>query len=542
MLGIYTQYNDGELYMDATPFMYNLEFTTNENGFWYLSCNLHINKDVAADLYKARKIFHVWYGDGPNTFFEGRLEDVQYGNEIKITAYGYIRAFSDLQVNDLWSTQRYDLWHPLQSSQFPSNVLSNQWTYDQTNRVYIALNKNSSPPFAYSLGGFYFLGMQKSKRKLSYAEFTLNIVNKPLRLLYALLVTASGTTLGFKADSNAYFTNTTASGYITNVSKSYTAGDNLVFLAQYDASALYIGETGDVSMELTNVRIGTTPSISGARLYADEILKYTVSGVFALNPGQINPDMSAIRSPQTDLKEVIFEDITGKDVIDQLLMYTDSNGNFYECTVWEDQRVCFQPQKTYYNTWVVDIEDLTLVRTLEGTYNMIRTKYSKKIYAQGQVHFVPYTETQPNGRIRSGVRFVWDQIDTNVSDIKRTEFIPNQVSIDTLGIQRQTTVQIQTESESVAQAKAQKIADLRNSRALKTQIDVTYVLDEQDSRHDPRKVRSGDRIIIRNIPTALLDEVENTFFIKETKWNDDTKVMTITPAEPIDQLATIVGG
>lgn len=547
MLGFYTKYKGGDLYLDASPYMYDLEYTTNEYGFWFLTCKLHINKQLAADLYKQRKVLHVYYGDGRNTFFEGRLEDVEYSNEPKITAYGYIRSFTDLQVTDLWSTKRRDLFSTgptkLPSANHRPKLFSMQ---QEPESMDIFLTKNSDPtgiagvttPYAY----YYLLLPDKYTRPLKMATVVGDAINSSLASFY----------LGSHGISSSYLVTTanlwttsiyTSSGVHFNATFSLADSEGAIFYFLSNNAGAYVGETGEFGAKFTDIRIGTTATISGSRLYADEILKYTVSGVYALNPDYINPSTEYVQSPSRDIVECIFEDVTGLDVVQFLLDYPDSNGNPYELKVWEDQKVIFRPAKQTYNTWHVSISDLILVRTLEGTFNQFRGIYTEKLIFRGdRLGWKTYYWNQQVGNITRTVQGnhpVYEQIE--MEQKQRTNYYSNQDSIDAYGIKRQTNVALNTTTESASNAKMQTIAGIQSTKVLKSQIAVSYILDSNDARLDPRFVRSGDRIIITNIPGALLEELENTFFITETRWNNKEKLMYLTPEQPIDQLEVVLG-
>jgi hypothetical protein len=537
-----------DIFFDATGYAYNIEFTTNEYGFWYLSCNLRINKQTASDLYKQRKVLHVYYGDGRNTFFEGRLEDVEYSQEPKITAYGYIRSFTDLQITDLWSTKRYDLWTQGLRYSISANNQPDMFTAkNDADGLFIALNKNTQPsntagvstPYTY-----YFISVpDKYTRPLTTAHIIGDTRNRAGASWYCGMhgISVYPPTL---VQSNLWlYPFGTGSGVHHDLYVPLQNMQAIMLFMVYANNVLYAGETGDLHTRFYNLRIGTTPSISGGQLYADEILKYTLSGVFALNPEYISADTSYIQSPQRDIEECIFEDINGLDVIQFLLDYPDSNGDPYELKIWEEQKVIFRPAKQVYNTWRISVSDFTLVRTLEGTYNQFRGIYTEKLKFRGRLlGWETYYWTQQVGnitRVIQGNHPIYEQVE--MDEKERTDFYSNQESIDTYGIKRQTNVALNTTTDSASNAKIQTIAEIQSAKQLKSQIAVPYVLDNNGAKQDPRKVRSGDKIIITNIPAALIDEIENTFFITETRWNDEEKLMYITPAQPIDQLATILG-
>lgn len=527
MIGLYETYN-GALFKDLTPYASDIEYTTNKYGFWYFTCKLRMLPGEIAELYKRRSILHVYYGDGRNTWFEGRLEDVEYSQEPKITAYGYIRSFSDLQVTDVWSTKRVDRWQMLpEFKRSPTNKPN--WTNSTFDgKMQISVTKNTDPSNA-DLTGFFFgpyISLpDKTTRAFSAINFSLSVINKPvtsLSLGIQRIVPETG--LVSEPNPNAWLTYPTTSGtsYIDSVDIMPTSGVFLFLF--YTSSAMFVGETGDISAIWESVRIGTTPSIRYNTLYADEILKYTVSGIYNLNPNYINPTTTYIQSPQRDIEEAWFEDLSGLDVVDFLLNIPDSNGNQYELKIWENQKVLFRPEKTVFNTWYVSVDSFELVRTLEETYNQYRGVYSKKIYPNEDGVLEKPESSQGEDRIY------------------RTNWYNNTQSIKNYGLVRQATVKLPTDSHTTAQTKAQQLASMKPVLQLKSSIPVSYVLDSYGSKKDARLVRSGDKIIILNVPAPLVEEIENTFWVEETKWDENNQIMTITPEAPIDTLATIVGG
>jgi hypothetical protein len=520
MIGLFTAYN-GELFKDITPIAYAIETTTNKYGFWYFTCKLKMDSESIAALFKRRSILHLYYGDGKNTWFEGRVEDIEYSQEPSLTAYGYIRSFSDIQITDVWSTTRYDRWITQQSGYL---VASDAFTADTNERLYAAVNKNTNPAnYSPALPRLWFNAKldrpEKATRSFHSAKATVSIKNKPLITHQTIFrgVDQSETMI-----ADFWLQTTTASGFQANVSGSVPNSHAILMYDSYYSNALYVGETGDSSVTYTSLRVGTTASILTDTLYADEILRYVLSGVYTLNPGFINETSKFIQSPQQDIQEAWFEDMSGLEVIQFLLDIPSSSGVNFECKIWENQELLFRPEKSVYNTWYISVPTFTLKRTLEQTFNAWRGVYSKKVY-------------QKNGNLEK------PEPSDGKERVFRTDWYENADSVSQFGLKRQNAVNIPTDSTTRAVAKTQQIAQSKPSLQLKSEIPVSYVLDMFGKKREARLVRSGDKIVVQNVPAALVDEIENTFWVAETKWNEEERMMYIVPEEPIDTLATIIG-
>jgi len=472
------------------------EFSTNKYGFGYCKFSLNWTLEKAAQLFRLKSVGYVRLGTGNKSYFEGRLEDIEIGTEIIVTAFGYYRAFTDLQVNDLWSTTDVSKFVPI-----PNNVNSTSNKPDSFNlkldngKVYIAQNKNAS--FTSNLFAQYaFINPIGAIRKLQVVSTILNLKN----IAVASMATGiQDTDSSFGAATTVYF------GIVTSVSGlrlptvAYLPNlDAIAFYNQSRFGALYVGETGDMAVEYSNIRIGTSPSISGSRLYADEILRFTISGVNNLNTNQISTNFSSIQSPLYDLTDVWFTDQTGLDVVNTLLSYPDTSGRSYEFKVWEDQRVIFRP-KTSPNTWYIDISEIQLNRTLDKYYNQVNTR--------------------TNNTLNKSV-----------------------ISLVTVAgyHNRQTVLTLNTSDLNIAATAGSTLLSDYARKPPQSEISASYVRDSNGSYQEAINIRSGDTIIIQNIPPVLFDAIDNTFIVDETIADLETGIVRIIPEKPIAQLETLL--
>jgi hypothetical protein len=497
-LAIFDRYN-GSLLYDVTFEAKDTEFSTTRYGFGYCKFELNWPIEKAAQLFKLKSVGYVRLGTGNKAYFEGRLEDVELGNQITLTAFGYYRAFTDLQINDLWSTTDLNFWQDFPSTPLRPTGRNEMYTIQRQDGIKISLNKNvtvsGGPGNFGSVIGFY---PSKSTRLLDTIDFYYQYVSPAISANIGLqreteLYTA------YASSPNTFVLGSSASATGRVIASNLAASGLLLFLDNSPiAGLLFVGETGSFYVSYSGIRVGTTPSISGGRLYADEILRYTISGVNNLNTYQLSSDFSSIQSPRYDLTNIWFKDQTGLQVVEELLKYPDTSGNEYELKIWENQKVLFRP-KTNPNTWYIDISEISLNRTLDKYFNQVNARY---------------TDT-----------------------MKRETLLRLAVT----GFHnRQTVLTLNTTDPNiVATAGAALLSDYQR-KPPQSEISTTFVRDSNGSYQEAINVRSGDKIIIQNIPPTLFDAIDNTFIVEETIASLDSGLVRIIPEQPIAQLETLL--
>lgn len=489
-------YENNTLVLDLTSYVRDnqIEFTTSEYGFGYLKVNTRLLLPQILQLYTAKKVYHVRLGFGSKVIWEGRLEDVEIKNNPSLVAYGYWRAFSDLQVTDLWSDTKVENWKIIpelyhNSRNHPSKFTN---TTDATNRLYQAYNKNGTPTV--NDWSIYAYVAPIGSRKLQVISYIVNIKNVALANVLSGVQESDENYIG--GSTNYVLTNTSVSGLrvpVTAFTPPYQAY-SLFFINS--TASLFLGETGDMSQTVTNIRIGTTPSISGNRLYADEIVRYYASGVYSLNPNQINPTTKYIQSPQYDITDLQFNDVTGIDAIQEVLSYPSTNGVSYRFQVWEDKTIYFEP-KVARNTYYARFSDLKITRTFDTTYTQDRIVYQ------------------------------------NANDLtQRTAFY----TLQQWNTQRQSNTKI--DNVSITAVQNAKIADSTEKERIEIVTD--WLQTPQGNFVRAYECRSGDKIVFIDLPGYLTDVVDNSFMVQETITSIQTGFTRIIPEQQIAQLDSLI--
>lgn len=280
------EYRNGPILYDFSYTARNPRFQTNKYGFGVLSFGVNQTFDKNAKIYRYKKIAHVEINYGSKKLYEGRLEDIEYSDEgLTITVYGYIRAFTDIQCTDIWSRTDYDEWEVMNNDNSIPNSRPDFYNQDTQDRLYMSVKSDTD----YSTDPVY---------GTKIAMYNVEYISRPWRTVtffYELNSTGSWFA-GLQSRSSAWANALshwlpTASGNGTVTTFINTDNLNLHF-AYRPQTALFIGDDGEEFLKIRNLRYGTTFSISGARLYSDEILKYILSGVNTINPLQLSTSVS----------------------------------------------------------------------------------------------------------------------------------------------------------------------------------------------------------------------------------------------------------
>ena len=503
-IALYEYYN-GPLVYDFTFEAKNPEFQTNEHGYGYFKCEIPMDIQKSTLLYSFKKTGYIRVGNAAKSYYEGRLEDVELTDEgLQLTAYGYIRAFTDLQVTDLWSTTDYQTFE-VYGRELNVDYKEEKYLIDTQNHVYFGVKNNNT----YGLtggnevrAGVYIAIPEDGTRKFACSKFSWSGIwgnSFQAFVIDRTSLTSTGSTPWSESNVN-----------IGSATLFHTGNDKTVFTFAYlrnAANALFLGEDGEYSIRFTNFRAGTTTSISGSILYADEILRYTVSGVYSLNSRMINPDTTYIESPQVDLTDVLFEDITGLDVVKYLLNSPDSNNKYYECKVFDKQLVRFNRKGKYARTWLVDVASVYLSRRLDTVHNQTRVRYTNVIS---------------------------ESVD------ERTSYLTDNNSIDTFGVTRQASIKADTNSSTTANIiNAALLADGKDIRSIAS-ISTDRVVDQNGQRVSSIEVRSGDIITLIGIPVKLLSDSTRSFVVGDTTYDMETGIISINPEQITPELEKVL--
>lgn len=470
-----------------------VEFSTAKYGFGYLKVKTRLTLPQILSIYNQKKVYTIRLATGARIFWEGRLEDVEIRDNPTLVAYGFWRSLTDLQVTDLWSTTDYKRWQPTKREQSVSLAYDDKsYNFSTDRELFIGAKQNTaygnSPTSNFGSLEYYLpSGYLRGFQSVSF----LSSGNLSNSFVYGM------TFRGFPGDTTAYGTIQPTTGNVQALTgfvpdKPYAQ----FYYARLAANALFVGEDNTQYGKATGLRIGTTPSISGARLYADEILKFYCSGVYNLNNTMISQNISFIRSPQYDLTDIEFKDVTALDVVDTLLKYPSISGVYWRFQIWENKIPYFEP-KTARNTWYANFTDIRINRSFDKVYTQDRVRYT-----------------------------------TN----QKIDVTTPYYTLQTWGTQRQSTSKIDGLSISLVQT-AKRNDALRKERI---EVHAQWLRGTQGERVPSYYARAGDQIIFVDLPGYLTSIADRSFLIDETIYNMETGITRLVPEQPTLDLDTLL--
>jgi hypothetical protein len=251
-------------------------------------------------------------------------------------------------------------------------------------------------------------------------------------------------------------------------------------------------------------------AVQGFRILADEIAKDIVSQVATLNSSQLSASTSLIQSPGLDLLNQSFEDADMAEVLTRLAALGDNQTppRRWEVGVLDGRRLHFRPEGDAARSWVVDVTDLEIARSLEALANKVYAVYKD---AAGRALRAAAT-TDAASVLRAGVT-------------RRTA-----VSADTTS----------TIEAGVIQAAA--LADAADPIP-RASIRFERLYDASGGRWPVSAARPGDTLTIRNLPQTVsggaIDRVR-TWRIAHTSYDPVAGTLDLEPAIPIPSLETLL--
>jgi len=469
----------------------DLTFETDEHGFGVLMATIPMPTERAFRIYDGIAFAHVLLSNGASVAFEGRIEDRSIiPGGLRISAYGYQRAFSDLDYAGYWSVSGPDQWIIMTSAD-RTGTINEAYRLDKRNRLRIDLEKNGVYTNATTIGRF---GINYDGRAdIAYVTFDYDVylpTNMSARLYSTTGNYAASATLeGFNIAGNGSSQTGTNSEAITASSKS------LFFQIIPTADVTYTGETGARYVEITNLRV---TGLDGT-VYADEIAADIVAFVSGTNSTQLSTSTVLVSSPAQDIENAVYVDMPCNKVLDDLAQLGDGS-TVYEWGVWEGQRLHFRERGSAGRSWYVDIGDIRVDSTIDDMYNSV---YG--IYTYG-------------------------------SETRHTNAVTDATSVAKYGVTRLKALKTQAKGSGAAQAWLGAFLDDHKDAIPRTQITVDRIFTASGARSDDlSQVRSGDTLTIRNLPPGSGGVVDNirTMFIIRTRMDVLANELTIYPgAEP----------
>lgn len=348
----------------------------------------------------------------------------------------------------------------------------------------------------------------------------------------------------YRASANATYTGETGDAYvkITNVRVAGSSGDVLnttittartngtsVAVAVGSTSGMYVGQrltlagggnregiaveaivsNTQITATITNAPSGGFPvgtTVQGLRIFADRIVKDIRAVISAVNPLQLQASDSLIEAPGLDLTEMIFEDASMADVLDQLAQLGSGSGEVWRAGVTPERFLFFRPQTRGQRTWYVDVTDsYTLERS---TANLINSRYAKYQDANG--------------------------------DTVRGVSSANSLSVDFYNLLRRAAVDVDTTiSQVAAQVVATALAD-DAANIPRASITTDALYNPLGGRARRWEIQPGDLCVLRNLAATLSSDIEQTrqFRIGRVTFKNDS--ITIEPENPTPKLETLL--
>lgn len=505
-LGIYES-PTGPLVYAGMSRVHGLRFATNEHGFSGLTCEIEMSLLDSFYLYDRNGMLHVAVLSNSVVIWEGRLEDVSITNGgVRLGAFGYWRALSDAPYTALWSSTRYDAWEVM-SPTADGGFLPDRYELDHNQRLYVAPVKNSTlgtSGATVKAGGHAFVAPHNAAQKIRAITFTYSLMAASpwTAVLSRYTFTPGGAWTWL---SNVWTLEGNGSLQTGTTTQTFSECDAVVLWLLYNsADAVFGGETGSTYFACTNVRAQGTTSAS---VYADEIARALVAFINGINSTQLQSSTALIESPSVDLQNAIYEDEYPADILTRLAGYGDASGNTWEVGVWEDKYLHFRERGSQGRTWYVDAADLEVDRSMAELYNSAYAVYQ-----------------EASGRSL------------------RTSTSAASTQVSRYGITRRAAVGVSTTGS--AQAGYYRDTFLTDKKDAKPRvgIKVSAIYDAAGGRWPLWAPRSGDTVVIRNLPPTLSSEIDKirTFRILETEYDADSDTIEITPEAPRPALDVLV--
>ena len=528
-------------------------FSTNEHGFATATVAVPVGEREVFSWY-ARVVGWLLITHQTSVVWEGVAEDFDPAGPLVVTAYGAYVALSDLPYTALWSSSKTSEWQPT-TNRILAGRNPERWSMDTNNRIYLAPNGGDAQDTS-NIGSISTAIPHGSSRQLlaiSY-DYSWTAPNSTWqavlerraddytgaanvwtisgngatqtgsqaisltacdRLMFSSYFNRAATTLGTAVAAGGVLAKVCTPGSMSGIVKGsklaiggvepeeveVTAVTATTFTADYrwahttaDAvSIVWEGETDDVSLIITNLRIKTTAS---AAVYADEIVKDLIAATTAVNASIVSSSTILVQSPAIDLYNETFEDMYPSDIINHLLAYGDSAGRMWECAVWDGRRVQLQVRGSRGRTWYFDSTP-AIERQISRLWNSMYAVYSDE---EGRT-------------LRSSVS-------------------SNAISVFVYGRTRRQAIAVNT--TSLTQATASRDVALNDSLITGNAGDIPLdaIYDNVGNWYPGYLARAGDIFVARNLPVGISAAVDATrsFRCAATSYdaNSPDRPLTIT--------------
>lgn len=511
-IGVYTRAN-GPMLADWTRLARGAQFGTNEHGYDTFSATILMNRRDAARWLRRRGTPHIAVTERSGVgVWEGRLEDVAIEAEgIRIVAYGYWRAYSDVVYTSLWTKTDFEDFEALNVD---NHADANPGVYemDANSRIYIAPKKGDDFGSANSaLGVFGYETPHLGAKQIVQVAFDYSFKGDANWNVALQRWSGAGTpTWTFVASDWSLSGNgAVQAGTVTQTLGAGT--DRIAFrIYRNAATATYTLETGNYYFKITGIRI--TTSIVAATVNPDEVVKAMITYVNAYNGSSIaSSATSGVQANTFALNSALWEDTTPADIIDELAARGDAAGRRWEAKVWENRALRFHPAGTNGDVYFVDNGDVELNRSTEMMYNAAYATYKGN--------------TQNNRTLRTAV------------------------GTDPGSIAANRLTRLQTvDADTTNSTEATSVRDnaIANSKALTPRANISFrrVYDQSGTIIPLYRLRAGDLVIVRGGNTAIEKDYAkfSQILLGRTMFDVDNRRISVEPADPAATLVALLGG
>lgn len=469
---------------------------TNSHGASVFDATIQLGRADVIWWCSNPKVYHLEICDHTDVVWEGRIEEITpTASGIRIVAYGYWRALSDVPYTSNYVVTRLDKYRPITSDDIPNRKPA-LFELDTEARLFMGLTKNTTYGVG-DEGALGYTGPSGTMRKVFFITFTYELLASSS--FRARLVSFNN---GFVDRVEEWALVGTGSLQTGTVSQTLAATREFIYFGLIcQTGTTYSGENGAHYFRVTNVRISTSANSSVA---ANEIATSLLNFINTVNPGQLNTSTAFLQSPGVDLPHEVYEDRYPSDIINELIGLGD---NQTPPRTWRayilDRCLILAPRGTMNRTWLVDLDD----RAFE--MNQSLNELTNSVYGI-------YEDTA--GRtIRGTVR-------------------TDNESVVRHGLTRRRAIKVDTTSST--QANIARDAELADAAAMpsRARLSVRRVRTANGGQAAIHEIQAGDTIIVNALPlyNTALDNLQ-TFVVDETSYNGGNTI-EITPAAPPPRL------
>jgi len=478
-----------------------VSFETGAHGFGLLTGFVPATEWEAFAFYRSDSPYHLVLTDGVAEVFSGRVEDVgiQPGG-FSFSSYGYWRAMSDLMYSALWVDSGTANWNTLNDDHI-AGAIPDRFTTDNNNRLYLAPNKDEVFSNTSALAFWGYAIPQDSLRQIVRVEF-----NYTLKAPTGWRARLDRRDSSWGLSSSVWTLDGNGATQTGTQTLTVTATDRLTFTLFYNgASAAYTGESGDTYLKITLLKVKTYNGDITPGLIAQDLIDH-VSGI---NPNQLSPDYHRVIESGLVLDSEVYEDLSPAEILLNLIKLGDNQSppSPYAAAVWEEQKLAFGPLWANGRTWYMDADQVTVERTLDGTFNSVYATFSGPLGSTG-----------------------------------RTAAAVSQPCIERSGLTRQRAVRVNTSSQTFAEAVRDLTLETECKGMVRADIKTLGVYNEAGVKYPMYSVRAGDTMIIRNLPPDTYPEIDKirSFRVMSTRYDCERDELTPVPDEGLTTLEIVL--